>query len=333
MKQLRISIPQDKLSIVRELEERFNINFEVIIYEGDVILISVVENNQTAVLLEELKGIGVGTVFGNIIVSPVDIEVTSKIKKHAGNARFIKGRGISLDEMIASIRGLGIISPTFVILTILAGLLSSFGLWYDNVVIIIASMIIAPFLGPIALTVIGTMLPKNPYRFKALITELFGLFSCMFIGVLVSLIMKNYAPLPENLNSQIMNRAKLNLGDIIFAVVSGMAAGVFLVRGESTSLVGVAVAASLCPPAANIGILLVIDVNLALGSLMLLVLNVISIYSACAVIFWISQSLVRGGTMSSRQYKRISKRYYAQTIIISVILLCVILIILAYFGA
>ncbi|MHA1684131.1 MAG: TIGR00341 family protein [Promethearchaeota archaeon] len=327
MKQVKVILPVDKLPIVRELEERLELSFDILIHQENITILLVIENNQTSALIEEFRGVGIGRIFGTITLNTIDLEISSESK--AKKLRKISGRGISLDEMISNISSLGVISPTFVFLTILAGLLAAFGLLFSNVVIIIASMIIAPFLGPIALTVLGTMLPKNPHRLKALLTEIFGLSGCVLIGIAIG----SFIRLPVDLSEipEVFNRTEPGGTDIIFAVISGLAAGIFIVRGESTNIVGVAVAASLCPPATNIGILLVnARFPEALGSLLLLLLNVISIYSTCAIIFWSSQSFSRGGTISSRQYKKISKRYYVQIVVVIAILISIIVFILIY---
>ena len=245
------------------------------------------------------------------------IKIKSKIKEFAQ-----KGRGIGIDEIISNIKGLGMLSPTFIGLIILAGALASFGLIYDNVIIVIASMIIAPLLSPIALTVIGTMTPKNIYSRKAMLAELTGLVIIILFGLIAGFIY-NYSNPDLILNSnQIAIRTVPTYGDIIFAIASGLAAGIFIMRGESTAIVGVAVAASLCPPAANVGVLLANRATIegAIGSLILLVLNVIAIYASCAMIFWTTQSFVRGGTISTRQYKKISRIYIIQIVLTFVVL-------------
>ncbi len=314
MKEIRINFPAEKLEIVQELFERLGYDFTLSIFEKTVTMTIDVKNEHTSTILEELKGIGVGTIFGKIIVSPVALEITSKKTEP-----IVKDRGISIDEMISNIKHLSLINTTFIGLIILAGILASFGLIYDNVVIIIASMIIAPLLGPIALAVIGTMTPKNIYTKRAITAEVVGLFLIILIGFLVGIIYRFTAPEQiinegEIMSQQISSRIKPTIGDIAFAIASGLAAGVFIIRGESTSIVGVAVAASLCPPAANVGVLLATTgtIGEAFGSLILLVLNVLAIYASCALIFWTSQSFVRGGTVSTRQFKRISRKYIIQ---------------------
>ncbi|MEE9410009.1 MAG: TIGR00341 family protein [Candidatus Heimdallarchaeota archaeon] len=331
MKEVKILIPSDKLEIVKELEDKLGFVFYITIFEDMATITTVVENQHTSTLLEELKGVGVGTVFGSIIVSPVAIQITSKSKDMS-----LKGRGISIDEMISSTKGLALLNPTFIGLIILAGALASFGLIYDNVIIIIASMIIAPLLGPIALAVISSMTPQNIYSRRSLLAEITGLTLIILFGLFVGLIFNYDNPtlITDNISnpsSQIAIRIEPRIGDIVFAIASGLAAGIFIMRGESTAIVGVAVAASLCPPAANVGVL--IGARLfteALGSLILLVLNVIAIYAACALIFWTSQSLVRGGTVTIRQFKRISRKYMIQIIMTLVILITIILLIVFY---
>lgn len=331
MKQVLLRIPKGRFTVVVETVESLGFTFVASIAGEDATIDISVPNNKTALVIEVLKGIGVGQVFGTLRVAPVDIELSSVVIKGKQDAKLhrVKGKGISLDEMIANIGGMGQLTPSFCILCILASSLAAFGLIYDSVVIVIASMIIAPLLGPIAMSVIGSLMAGNAFRLKAPLAEVVGLSICVAVGMLVGVLQPLHGGLPD----QVVSRTSPGLGDVAFAIGSGMAAGIFIIRGESTNLVGVAVAASLCPPATNIGVLLANGlVDLAFGSFMLLILNVISIYAACAIIFWISQSLVRGGTISSRQFKKISKRYYAQVAVMIGVLVLVILAILVVFA-
>ena len=323
MKEVKIQIPTEKMDVVVKLFDKLGIRSSTLIHEENATITTVVETNQTATLLEELKGLGIGAVFGSILLSPVDLEIDSTPEKLV-----IKSSSISIDEMVFANKGLAIISPTFLVLCIIAGALASFGLIYDNVVIIIASMIIAPLLGPIALAVIGTMIAKNIYSKRAFLAEAVGLGTCILIGTLVGLIFSGkLTTIPEG--GQIDIRTTPGIGDIVFAILSGLAAGIFIVRGESTNIVGVAVAASLCPPATNVGVLLSNAYwEEALGSIILLVLNVIAIYSACAIIFWTSQSLVRGGSVSKRQFRQISRKYIVRITLAVLSLVTIILLII-----
>ncbi len=331
MKEVKVIIPSEKLELVKELEEKLGLVFNILIFENVVTINTTLENQHTSTLLEELKGLGVGTVFGRITVSPIAFEISSDKKESKA-----RGRAISIDEMIANIKGLALMNPTYLGLILLAGALASFGLIYNSVIIVIASMIIAPLLGPIALAVIGTMTPKNIYSKRAIVTEILGIAFIIGFGVIVGLIYNSSDPSiilnqvpPTNPDSQIAIRILPNTGDIVVAIASGLAAGVFIVRGENTAIVGVAVAASLCPPAANVGVLLASDatIRMASGSLLLLVLNIIAIYASCALIFWTSQSFVRGGTVSARQYRKISKLYIIQIAMTSLILAGIVILI------
>ncbi len=324
MKSIVIIIPPNKAEVVQDLLNKLFVRYSVTNMVNSTKIELIVERDQTSIVLEELKGIGVGIVFGSINLVPVDLSISTLISKFK-----LKGRSISVDEMIANTQGLGVLSLTFVVLSILAGLLASFGLVYDNVIIVIASMIIAPLLGPIALSVIGTMLPNNLYTKKAIAAELAGLLICISIGLIIGFI----TPIDVNkLPQQIVMRTLPGVQDIVFAIVSGFAAGIFIIRGESTNIVGVAVAASLAPPAANIGVLLSqAQWMLALGSFVLLILNVMSIYAACALIFWSTQTFIRGGSISERQYKKISKKYTIRIVLAILTLIAIIAVIILLF--
>lgn len=324
MKQIQVTVPPDKAELVENLFSSLKLNYIKTVQESHNTFLVNAANNETSPILEQLKGIGVGKVFGTISMMPIELEITSERKQ-----KLETSGSISVDEMISNIKGLALISPTFIILLVLAGFLAAFGLIYDNVVIIIASMIIAPLLGPIALAVLGTMIPKNPYTKRALLAETVGLAICITIGALVGL-MFPIDTIEEG--SQIAIRTAPGIGDIVFAIASGLAAGIFIIRGESTNIVGVAVAASLAPPATNVGVLLANAFwHQAMGSLVLLILNVIAIYSSCALIFWSTQSFVKGGTASTREYRKMTRSYIVQISLALLILIGIILLIITVF--
>jgi len=321
MRELEVMVPANKVPLIKEFYDNQGFSYKLEEFNDLGIITITLENNQTAAILEQLKVLGVGNIFGKIILRPIQLEISSLSKPSAE-----KSRSISVDEMISNIKDLALLSPSYVILVIIAGILAAFGLVYDNVIVVIASMIIAPLLGPLALAVLGTLIPKNIYSKKAILTEFVGIILVIFIGILVGLIFKVS---PNDLPTQISIRTQPGIGDIAFAIGSGLAAGVFIIRGENTNIIGVAVAASLCPPAANVGVLLANGLfKEALGSFVLLILNVMAIYFSCALIFWTTQTIIKGGTVSARQFKKISRRYYIQIALAMLILIAIVVAII-----
>jgi uncharacterized membrane protein len=91
---------------------------------------------------------------------------------------------------------------------------------------------------------------------------------------------------PQN-NGQIMARTAPHLLDLMAALATGMAGAFALARRDvSDTLPGVAIAVSLVPPLANVGILLALgQAELASGSLLLFITNYVAILLTGSLVF------------------------------------------------
>ena len=88
--------------------------------------------------------------------------------------------------------------------------------------------------------------------------------------------------------SEIASRTDVSLGDVLIAIGSGAAAALAFTTGISTTLIGVMVAVALLPPAVTLGLLLGSGKwDLALGTALLLLVNIASVNLAAVVVFLI----------------------------------------------
>jgi uncharacterized membrane protein len=96
--------------------------------------------------------------------------------------------------------------------------------------------------------------------------------------------------------------------NVAFAIFSGIAAGVIISKGESLSIVGVAIAASLAPPAANIGLYLALgQLDSASISAALLMINIFAINACCSIIFSIYRLPSKAG-ISKRRASKVQRK-------------------------
>jgi uncharacterized hydrophobic protein (TIGR00271 family) len=199
---------------------------------------------------------------------------------------------VSLQEIKSTIGAGSKPSFNYFIFIILAALIAGVGLILDNPVIIIASMILSPLLGPVLGVSFG-IISKNRLMIKnGLTSQVAGMVIAMGIGILVgglaTLASGSQTPTPE-----MIARTFPNYFDIIIAICSGIAVGFCITGpiaanlvGVATNLVGVAIAVALMPPAVNVGTALMFnDAVLALGSLLLLLLNILIINMLAILIF------------------------------------------------
>ena len=94
---------------------------------------------------------------------------------------------------------------------------------------------------------------------------------------------------PASLEStELIARTGAGLDDVVLALASGGAAALSLSSGVSSVLVGVMVAVALLPPAATMGIMLGQgNVQLAMGALLLLAVNITCVNLASKVVFFL----------------------------------------------
>lgn len=240
-------------------------------------LIITVSPARVGALLAFLQRAGVGLRYGSISVKDVSFRIPRVSAKHRE-----KGR-ISIEEMEVGMQANAELTLAFLVFVIASAVIASLGLIADNIVAVVASMIVAPFLSPVLAASFGIVLNDWTLLKKGLQTEIIGIVLAILIGVVVAAILGS-----DWLTHEISIRTSVSLIDLVIAIVSGIAVGIAASEQQDVPVIGIAVAAALMPPAANTGILLYMQAwNLALGSFFLLFVNVLSIHLVSLIIFWI----------------------------------------------
>lgn len=300
MKQLEVQVPQNQIEVVEDLVNSYKLNCSQLdLIGGDRLFIIKVEDNESNNLLHELKARGIGDVFGEITVFQANLHIAQE----KAISSIEKSSAANLEEILANIEDNSVISGSYLALVILSGALAAFGLISNSVVIIIGSMIVAPLLGPVALTSIGILLPESDVLKKGLTAEFVGIILTIAIGILVGLLFEIQP------TQQMIERAdNADILNVAFAIFSGIAAGVIISKGESLSIVGVAIAASLAPPAANIGLYLALgQLDSASISAALLMINIFAINACCSIIFSIYRLPSKAG-ISKRRASKVQRK-------------------------
>ncbi|OLS23390.1 MAG: hypothetical protein HeimC2_27010 [Candidatus Heimdallarchaeota archaeon LC_2] len=303
MKEIHIEIPSNQIEVIEDYFKSTNLKPSGMdLYDGSRLFILRVEDHVTNNLLHELKARGVGTVFGSISIVQLSLHLDSLITEN----KIQKSAAANLEEILANIEETAVVSSTYIILILLSGALAAFGLLSDSIVIIIGSMIVAPLMGPIALTSIGVLMPQRGVFQKGLSAEGLGIFLTIGIAYLVGIVVEIVDP-DQQITDQMLIRSNPVYLDVVFAVISAVAAGVIIAKGQSLSIVGVAIAASLAPPAANIGLMLSFgEMGFAENSAILLVINVLAINASCSIIFIMYRLPSKAG-ISKRRATRAQK--------------------------
>ena len=172
---------------------------------------------------------------------------------------------------------------TFSVLRVLAGFIASFGLYQDSVASIIGAMVVAPLGGAIMAFGGALVTARDRWMVVTFIQVALGALAVVAIGFLVSLFMPNLLVLTPALQA----RTSPGILDLGVALAAGAAGAYVAVRRTGTdALPGVAIAVSLVPPLATVGICLELGrPNDAAGALLLFVTNFAAIVVAACVVF------------------------------------------------
>ena len=162
-------------------------------------------------------------------------------------------------EVVKRIRSGNQFTFDYVALVCLASIIAFFGLLENSSVVLVASMLVSPIMGPILAGIFGAVISDKELRNKGIKHEAISLFLCIFIGFVLGLIFSFWIEtygVTKWPTDEMVSRGQLRslyVGALI-AIPSG--AGVALsVLGDNTgSMVGVAISASLLPPAVNAGL-------------------------------------------------------------------------------
>ncbi|WP_298751330.1 DUF389 domain-containing protein [uncultured Serinicoccus sp.] len=165
----------------------------------------------------------------------------------------------------------------FWVLLVLAGVIASAGVVADSTATVIGAMIVAALMTPILGTAVAVVLADRRQLVVNILTVLGASLAVVVIGYLVGLVV--LTDVVAATNSQVSGRVSPRLIDLLAAVATGMVGAFALVRSDvSDTLPGVAIAISLVPPLAVVGLTLESGApDEAVGALLLFGTNVAAI--------------------------------------------------------
>lgn len=233
--------------------------------------------------------------------------MTSSTESATSNGALIDARmslgAAGLDDLFPDGPALRQSLITYAVLLTLAGLVATFGLFQDSVASIIGAMVIAPLGG--AIMAVGASLVTGRVRWQGstLLQVALSALWVIAIGYLVSWLMPDLLVLTPSLEA----RTEPTLLDLGVALAAG-AAGAFVAvrRTGSDALPGVAIAVSLVPPLATVGICLELGrLDDAAGALLLFTTNLAAIIVVASIVFLlagarpVAEGVDRAGRMRS----------------------------------
>lgn len=230
---------------------------------------------------------------------------------------------VSREELYSDVSNGAELNWVYLGLVLLSTLVAGVGLVRDDVAVIIGAMVIAPLLGPNVSMALSVTLGDLDLGWESLKTNAAGLLSSLVLAVIMGLIMH-----VDLESEQLVNKTTVNWGDITIALSAGGAGVLAYTRGVPAAIVGVMVAVALLPPLVNVGLLIGAGyMNLALGSIILTVTNLICINLAGILTF-----LVQGVQPRSWWEVEKAKKATRTAISIWVALLMILAIIIWYWN-
>ena len=146
-------------------------------------------------------------------------------------------------------------SSRFWVLLVLAAVIATAGVVADSTATVIGAMIVAPLMTPILGIALAVVLADRDHLVRSVLLVLGGSLLVIAIAYLIGSLSH---PVDDYLgNSQVSGRISPKLIDLLAALATGTVGAFALVRSDiSDTLPGVAIAISLVPPLAVVGLLL-----------------------------------------------------------------------------
>lgn len=172
----------------------------------------------------------------------------------------------------------------FWVLLLLAATIASAGIVGDSTATVIGAMIVAPLMVPILGMVLSIVLADRANLGRSLALVVGGALSVIALGWLMGLVLE--VPVLAATNGQVAARVSPRLIDLVAALATGAVGAYALCRADiSDTLPGVAIAISLVPPLAVVGLTLESgSTSEAAGALLLFTTNVAAILATGVIV-------------------------------------------------
>lgn len=215
-----------------------------------------------------------------------NVEATLPLPQEKEEDELIKeeaaGR-ISRDELYTDVTNASQFTWVYISMLVLSTFVAAAGLIYNDIVAIIGAMVIAPLMGPNVALALAVTLADDKLGLRSLKTNMSGLGIVFAISFLIGLF-GSFDPGGK----QFLSHTAVTFGDLFVSIAAGAAGVLAYTVGVPGTIIGVAVALALLPALVSFGLLLGAGyTQLAVGSLILTITNLISINLSGVVTFLI----------------------------------------------
>jgi uncharacterized hydrophobic protein (TIGR00271 family) len=209
----------------------------------------------------------------------------------------------------------------FWLLLILAGIIATCGVIGDSTATVIGAMIVAPLMDPILGTVLAVVLADRTNLWRCLGLLIAGAATVIAIGWLLGQVTP--IPVVAATNGQVASRVTPKLVDLAAALATGAVGSIALARDDiSDTLPGVAIAISLVPPLAVVGLTLESGApEQAFGAFVLFVTNVSAILASGLLVMSVYR--IRGTVRPATGVKSVNRRHATVAVVIALLVIAV----------
>ena len=189
------------------------------------------------------------------------------------------------------------------VLLVLAAVIATAGLISSSEATVIGAMIVAPLMTPILGTALALVLADRTHFLRSAGLVVAGALLVVGIGMVMAFVVHPVDAFAGN--AQVEARTSATLIDLVAALATGTVGAFALIRSEvSDTLPGVAIAISLVPPLATVGLLLEVGrFDAAAGALLLFATNVAAIIATGVVVlllYRVRDAALEGGRAPGR---------------------------------
>ena len=308
MKQVQITVPYEKTEAVFDfVVDTLGIKTVTKMNTDNAHLLYFrIPDAQVNEAIEKLKSRGVGVEYGFIDI--LDLKATlPRETEEVSDTKIQRDATLAVEEIYENVKKQSKLSFDFIAFSILAAAMAGFGLIQNNTTVIVASMLLSPLMGPMLGVALGYVVRDRALFVRGTRNELISLALSFAVGIVIALVIFMVGSsafitgietdVGAGIITEITRRAGFNGWDIGIALISGPAVAVSVTKGDMSSLVGVAISAALMPPAVNAALMIVLGgmnasiilIEIGLGSLMLLGMNIILIDLSAIVMFRIKK--------------------------------------------
>ncbi|MCA9310812.1 MAG: DUF389 domain-containing protein [Phycisphaerales bacterium] len=183
-----------------------------------------------------------------VVFEPVAIEPRPEPEAE-GNGNDHAESVAGTDEIENFVEAGAHLTRSFLVLSVLSGVLASAALLRDSPAVLVGSMVIAPLFRPLALAGVAVLLGQPRRALRALAWLGLSLGLAAGAGLLVT-----WATPDRSVTGLIESRTGTSPFDLVVALAAGIAMAYAIVKKDSLTMVGIVVAASLMPVAAALGV-------------------------------------------------------------------------------